>query len=148
MNTQVEKEKYKLGETGFWQSWFAKLLFTLISVKVWGLLAATWVSTYLLLLHDKVIVFENVESGILETGINGAQWVTFNTTVWALIFGMKEIFRITEKKEKDGMAILKQQNESKQILASIANSQSCNKTASRFTPEGIEIVGEEPDETP
>lgn len=146
MNTQVEKEKYKLGETGFWQSWFSKLLFTLISVKVWGLVAATWVSTYLLLIHDKVIVFENVESGILESGINGTQWVTFNTTVWALIFGMKEIFRITEKKEKEGMVILEQQNKSKQILASIAAASNGNKTASTFTPEGVEIVGEEPDE--
>ncbi len=60
--------------------------------------------------------------------------------------GMKEIFRITEKKEKDGMAILKQQNESKQILASIVATSNGNKTASTFTAEGVEIVGAEPDE--
>lgn len=143
MNTQVEKEKYRLGETGFWPSWFSKLLFTLISVKVWGLVAATWVSTYLLILHGKNI---GEEGNILEVGINGAQWVTFNTTVWALIFGMKEIFRITEKKEKEGQAILEQQNKSKQVLASIAANSNGNKTASTFTAEGVEIVGEEPDE--
>jgi len=146
MNKQVEKEKYKLGEAGFWQTWLSKLLFTLISVKLWGLVAATWVSTYLLMMHDKTAVVENNVKEILETGINGAQWVTFNTTVWALIFGMKEIFRITEKKEKEGKAILEQQNKAKQVLASIAAKSNGNKTASTFTAEGVEIVGAEPDE--
>lgn len=147
MKNQVDKEKYKFGEDGFWQSWFAKLLFTLISVKVWGLIAATWVSTYLLLIHDKIIIHEDANIGILETGITGAQWVTFNTTVWALIFGMKEIFRITEKKEKEGKAILEEQNRSKQILASIQNNRNVNFTSSTFTSQGIEIVGEEPEES-
>jgi TctA family transporter len=145
MNTQVEKEKYKLGEDGFWQSWFAKLLFTFISVKVWGLVAATWVSTYLLLIHDKITVHENANIGLLETGINGSQWVTFNTTVWALIFGMKEIFRITEKKDKEQKEILEEQNRSRQILASIASRNSTQNITPTYTADGIEIVGEDPE---
>jgi len=43
--------------------------------------------------HEPVII----GGRLIEYGINGAQWVTFNTTIWALIFGMKEIFRISEQ---------------------------------------------------
>ena len=32
--------------------------------------------------------------------INGGNWITFNTTVWALIYGMKEVFRIAEERDK------------------------------------------------
>jgi len=90
--------KYKFGDTGFWQAWLSKLLFTLISVKVWGLIAATSVSTWLLYLNIKT---EPVIAGdtVISHGINGAQWVTFNTTVWGIIFGMKEIFRIYELRD-------------------------------------------------
>jgi hypothetical protein len=31
--------------------------------------------------------------------ISGGDWITFNTTVWALIYGMKEVFRIAEGRE-------------------------------------------------
>jgi hypothetical protein len=85
-----EKEYYLLGEQGFWNKFFSKLLFTLISVKVWGLIAATAVSTWLLIIHNTSNPYE-VGGEVFERGINGAQWVTFNTTIWALIFGMKEI---------------------------------------------------------
>ncbi len=32
--------------------------------------------------------------------ISGGDWITFNTTVWALIYGMKEVFRIAEGRDK------------------------------------------------
>jgi hypothetical protein len=124
------QEKIKIGENGFWQNWFSKLLFTLISVKVWGLVACTWVSTYLL----------------IETHIDKGQWLTFNTTIWALIFGMKEIFRIAEKRDNTESENLKELGESKYKLASlISDSSSENPSATQFTPDGFEIVGEEPD---
>ena len=96
--TMKTNKKLKLGETGFWAKWFAKLFFTLISVKVWGLITGTIVSTWLLMvhLHNQPLI---IGDKIIEYGINGAQWVTFNTTLWALIFGMKEIFRISEQHE-------------------------------------------------
>ncbi|GEM_PF-6808125 len=65
------------------KKWGNKLLFTAISVKLWGLIAGTWLSTWLL----------------LNNHIKDSHWLTFNTTIWALIFGMKEIFRISERKE-------------------------------------------------
>ncbi len=133
-------EKLMIGEAGFCRKWLSKLLFTLISVKVWGLAASMIVSTYLLLIHK-----EGVEGGILETGITGAQWVTFNTTIWALIFGMKEIFRITEKKDKDEMEALKQQGETKKQIASIVTNGDSKKSKVKLTADGKEIVGEEPD---
>jgi hypothetical protein len=142
---QQQKEYYMLGESGFWRKFFSKLLFTLISVKVWGLVAATAVSTYLLIMHNMNAPYEIGEK-VYERGINGAQWVTFNTTIWALIFGMKEIFRISEKRDKTEKETLEQQAESKKILASMAASGQGNATKkSRFTPDGKEIVGDEPD---
>lgn len=95
---ESENKKYKLGDSGFWPAWFSKLLFTLISVKVWGLAASLGVSTWLLLLNYRDIPL-HVGEVVLDHGLNGAQWVTFNTTIWALIFGMKEIFRITEQRD-------------------------------------------------
>jgi vacuolar-type H+-ATPase subunit I/STV1 len=65
------------------KKWGNKLLFTAISVKLWGLIAGTWLSTWLL----------------LNNHIKDSHWLTFNTTIWALIFGMKEIFRISERKD-------------------------------------------------
>jgi len=94
----MRTKKHTLGESGFWAAWLSKLLFTLISVKVWGLIAATTLSTWLLFinLNNEPLVIGDT---ILNHGINGAQWVTFNTTVWGIIFGMKEIFRIYELKD-------------------------------------------------
>ncbi len=136
-------EKLMIGERGFCRKWLSKLAFTLISVKVWGLVACTWVSTHLLLIHEKVVVLNGAEEGILATGINGAQWVTFNTTIWALIFGMKEIFRIQEKKDKDEQEALKTQAETKKTIASIVAKG--DSTGPGLTADGKEIVGDEPE---
>ena len=133
-------EKVILGEHGFWSTWISKLLFTLISVKVWGLIAGTWVSTYLLLNHRIIEVGENV----FEFGINGTQWVTFNTTVWALIFGMKEVFRISEKRDKTEKEALDKQLESKVKVAAMIESPS-NPAAVKVNTDGTETVGSEPD---
>ena len=131
----TKNDKIRLGETNFWQTWITKLLYTLISVKVWGLIAATWVSTYLLL--------HSVDPNL---SINGAQWLTFNTTIWALIFGMKEIFRISEKRDKTETEQLATQMESKIKMSTImANSKDKATKQNKFTPEGLEIVGDEPD---
>ena len=144
MKSTEYDEKTIIGENGFWRKWFSKFLFTIISVKVWGLVAATWVSTCLLLIHDKKIIIEGIEEGILTTGISGGQWLTFNTTIWALIFGMKEIFRITEKKDKDEQVALEQQSKSKERIAAIVTEPQ-NSSVTRITKEGLEIVGDEPD---
>ena len=109
-------KKLRLGETGFWPVWLSKLLFTLISVKVWGLIAGTLVSTWLLMVHlnhEPVII----GGRLIEYGINGTQWVTFNTTIWALIFGMKEIFRISEQRDVTELENLKERLESKLKIA-------------------------------
>jgi len=50
---------------------------------VWGLVVGTTVSTTLL----------------YNGKISGGDWITFNTTVWALIYGVKEVFRIAEGRE-------------------------------------------------
>ena len=142
----ISKDKLMINEKGFWPSWFSKLLFTLISVKVWGLVASITVSTILLYLHNKTAPIK-IGDEIIQFGINGAQWVTFNTTVWALIFGMKEIFRISEKRDKTDSDILKEQADSKIKLASLKSStEDKNKSRATFTPDGLEIVGEEPDD--
>ena len=96
--------------------WTEKILFTLISVKIWGLVIGTWLSTWLLL-SDK---------------ISGGQWVTFNTTIWALIFGMKEIFRIT------GLTMDKERNEKVENEIKYSNSEQPK------TKSVKEIVGENP----
>lgn len=140
---QENKDFYLLGESGFWKKFFSKLLFTLISVKVWGLVASTTVSTWLLLIHNANAPYQVGET-VFERGINGAQWVTFNTTIWALIFGMKEIFRISEKRDKTEKEVLAQQAKSKKELATIV-ADSRNSQVPQRTVEGKEIVGEEPD---
>ena len=38
--------------------------------------------------------------------ISGGDWITFNTTVWALIYGMKEVFRIAERRDKSAPGAL------------------------------------------
>jgi hypothetical protein len=128
-----QKEIIRLGESGFWQNWVSKLLFTLISVKVWGLVACTWVSTYLLL--------NPVEDGF---SLSGAQWLTFNTTIWALIFGMKEIFRIAEKRDLTEKENLKEQIDSKLEITKL-KVQTPSSSSTTFTADGLEIVGNEPD---
>lgn len=136
--------KLKLNEKGFWPKWFGKFFFTLISVKVWGLVAGTAISTWLLLIHlrnEPVIIGEKV----IEYGINGAQWVTFNTTIWALIFGMKEIFRISEQRDFTEKLCLNEEMENKITLAGIMTKKASGKQVMSVST-GFEIVGHEPDE--
>ena len=38
--------------------------------------------------------------------ISGGDWITFNTRVWALIYGMKEVFRIAEGRDKSAPGAL------------------------------------------
>ncbi len=137
-----QKEKYTATEKGFWPRWFAKLLFTLISVKVWGLAAGTVVSTYLLLNHELV----EVGTETYEIGISGAQWVTFNTTVWALIFGMKEVFKISEKRDQTEKEVVEKQLDSKVKVATILEQgKALAPNAVKVNPDGTETVGSEPD---
>ena len=137
-------QKLKVNEPGFWGTWFAKLMFTLISVKVWGLVACTGVSTWLLLInlhHPPVVSGETV----YEYGINGAQWITFNTTIWALIFGMKEIFRISEKRDEAEKEALERQSESEVRLARIKQPETKDQPLTVRKPKDeYDIVPEEP----
>ena len=132
--------KITINETGFCPRWLSKLLFTLISVKVWGLIAGTIVSTWLLMVHlnhEPVII----GGKLIEYGINGTQWVTFNTTIWALIFGMKEIFRISEQRdntEKDNLS-------TRLEIAEMLSCQ-CQEDESKPMKPDFEQVGSDPDE--
>ena len=92
--------KYDVNEKKFWLKWISKLLFTLISVKVWGLFAGTAIST--------LLVYNNQ--------MTGTQWVTFNTTIWALIFGMKEVFRIAEGREKSERMLNAQKSQAEEKI--------------------------------
>jgi len=144
MNTT---RKLKFGDIGFWPKWFGKLLFTLISVKVWGLVAGTVVSTWLLMvnMHHKPIM---VGDSIIEYGINGTQWVTFNTTIWALIFGMKEIFRISEQHDNAEQEILRENLDGKVRMAEMMANDCLDPEMYEIPvkPEH-EVVGNDPEET-
>lgn len=140
-----QDEYYTISQREFWLKWFSKFMFTLISVKLWGLVACTWVSTYLLMSQQVIQVGERA----FEMGINGAQWVTFNTTIWGLIFGMKEIFRVMERKDRNDEKIIKEDNKTKQEIARITASTVVGPgkqsgSGSVYTSEGKEIVGDEP----
>jgi TctA family transporter len=82
------------------ERWFEKLFFTVISVKVWGLIAGTTISTILL----------------FRGYLTGGQWATFNTTVWGLIFGMKEIFKISNNREQSQQRIIEEQFQMKRTI--------------------------------
>ena len=135
-------KKYKLGETGFWPAWLSKLLFTLISVKVWGLIAATSISTWLLILNYRNSPLL-LNDRVIEYGINGAQWVTFNTTIWALIYGMKEIFKIAEHRN---MLYLNFEESEEKESTPEQNPGSKHQKTDEKDPE-FEEVGPEPDIT-
>jgi len=138
-----QNKKLTATETGFWPRWFGKLFFTLISVKVWGLVAGTAVSTWLLLVHVKnepVIMGDK----IIEYGINGAQWVTFNTTIWALIFGMKEIFRISEQHDFTEQENLRDNLDHKLKVAGMISCDAPDEDKFGSQP-GLEQVGTDPD---
>ncbi len=133
-NNNNRDKYFTVTEKGFWPKWFSKFLFTLISVKVWGLIACTWISTSLLYCHR----------------IDGMQWVTFNTTIWALIFGMKEIFRVMDRKDMNDEKIIREDNKAKEQIAKITASTVAVQSGfpvsktSTYTSEGKEIVGTEP----
>ena len=140
--------KLKTSEPGFWPTWAAKLMFTLISVKVWGLVAGTAISTWLLMinLHHQPLV---VNGDAYQYGINGAQWITFNTTIWALIFGMKEIFRISESRDQTESETIKRQTDSKIAVARIRNEPDEAPAVSGKPGNGeFEVVAEEPPKQP
>jgi hypothetical protein len=126
LDAPVDPDKLKIGDPGFCRAWGAKLLFTLISVKVWGLLAGTWVSTYL----------------VVASKITDVHWVTFNTTVWGLIFGMKEVFKIAEGRDKTEKRLAEQQSEADERITALKLN---HVQIPRLTPDGLEIVGNEPD---
>ncbi|MEO1253287.1 MAG: hypothetical protein AAFY41_00190 [Bacteroidota bacterium] len=132
-------EKVILGEQQFWSTWLSKLLFTLISVKVWGLVGATTISTILLLNPESIQIGENT-----YFGITGGQWMTFNTTIWALIFGMKEVFKISEKRDKTEKEVLDKQLESRVKVASLIEAPS-SPSSIKINHDGTETVGSEPD---
>lgn len=63
----------------FWIDVFVKIIRTLISVKVWGLIGVPAFSTVLLI------------KGYLDS----ADWTTVNTTTISVIYGMREFFKIS-----------------------------------------------------
>ncbi|MCK4920178.1 MAG: hypothetical protein KAS71_03980 [Bacteroidales bacterium] len=140
-----EKRKFKLGESGFWPTWSGKLLFTLISVKVWGLIASMSISSWLLFLHYRYtpVVYGDK---IIEFGINGAQWVSFNTTIWALIFGMKEIFRIAEQRDYAEMMMFRKEYGKQSELNKVEAKKPGNEFAGEKQGREVKVVGEEPPE--
>jgi len=66
----------------FWDSVFVKVTESLISVKVWGLVAITTLSSVFL----------------VKGYINGDNWVMINSSVYGIIYGMREIFKMSRIK--------------------------------------------------
>ena len=140
---KTRPKRYKLTDSGFWPAWYAKILFTLISVKVWGLVASMAVSTWLLLIHHRSEPWR-IGGMIIEHGINGAQWVTFNTTVWGLIYGMKEIFKIADHKDIRRTSFLQNQLDPKPA-GNNKKPPPQPKPAEKHSALWVEVVGSEPD---
>lgn len=96
-----EDDEIPYGVSGryFASAFFAKFLYQMISVKVWGLIAGTVISTWLATKNfpRNIVTDTGILNNVEMPIISGAQWTTFNTTIWALIFGMKEIFKVAEK---------------------------------------------------
>lgn len=138
-SVDIIEKKLGMKDEGFLSAWGAKLMFSLISVKVWGLVGGTWVSSWLL----------------VNNWIDNIHWITFNTTVWGLIFGMKEIFKISTGREKAEIisaekefATRQQENWLRAKVALEGQSGSLKPaTLSRpkISAEGKEIVPEEPE---
>lgn len=87
MNQTVRKWSSTLFSRQFWDSVGVKIVESLISVKVWGLIAITTISS-IFLYHDY---------------IGGGDWVTVNGTVYGVIYGMREVFKITRIKTIEEM---------------------------------------------
>ena len=126
-------------DEGFFSAWGAKFMFSLISVKVWGLAGGTWVSTWLL----------------VNNWIDNIHWITFNTTVWGLIFGMKEIFKISHGREKAPIVSGEKEFGTRQqenwLRAKVAlegpsgSLKPATVSGPKISAEGKEIVPEEPE---
>lgn len=69
----------------FWDAALVKIVESLISVKVWGLIAITVLSSMFLV------------KGYLD----GGNWVAINGTIYGIIYGMREIFKISRIKVFD-----------------------------------------------
>jgi len=67
----------------FWDGVVTKLVETFISVKVWGLITITTLSTLLL----------------LNGYIDGGQWTTVITAIYATIYGVREVYKISSIRE-------------------------------------------------
>jgi hypothetical protein len=66
----------------FWDSVFVKITESLVSVKVWGLISITTLSSIFL----------------VKGYISGGDWVTINSSVYGIIYGMREIFKMSRIK--------------------------------------------------
>lgn len=86
-------EKYAIISFTFWDNVGIKLVETLTSVKLWGLVSMTTLSSMFL----------------VQGLIDGGQWVTVNGTIYGLIFGMREAFKISQifQRAKTGAATKK-----------------------------------------
>ena len=43
---------------------------------------------------------KGIDAAMIENvtiGITGAQWVTFNVTIWTLLYGIKEVKKVAQK---------------------------------------------------
>ena len=74
---------------GFWEMWTAKLLRTLLSVKVWTIVTICWLATWLL----------------TKKYINGTQWTTVIISGIVAIVLARSVFQVASLKnghsEKD-----------------------------------------------
>ena len=76
--TTRRKKGCRFFTASFWDGVSTKLVETFISVKVWGLVAITSISTWLL----------------LNGYIQGSEWATVITGVYMTIFGVREIYKV------------------------------------------------------
>ena len=86
-------------EQGLVKSWLAKLMFTLISIKTWGIVASMAVSSWLLV-YNQSLIASGVSAEAIGIGITGTQWITFNTTIWTMLFGINEVKKAYQRKDK------------------------------------------------
>ena len=76
--------------------------------------------------------------------ISGGDWITFNTTVWALIYGIKEVFRIAEGRDKSERMLMAQKVITRDKLSTMLQHESSN--SEKFTKTGVLVtVGIDPE---
>lgn len=80
-NELTLEQKYKtvIFSLAFWDRIFVKIVETLVSVKVWGLIGTMLASSYML----------------ANGHITGDNWTTINSTVFGIIYAMREQFKIS-----------------------------------------------------